>query len=158
MADRNSIQLAEAILAHLMLGSEVIGIRFLGPQLLLSGSSDVRGEPFVNLESRWTIFDRRPNHFPTSEAELPDLDPITELKILLQLREKVIEKIEILNPPHLVLTFDDDAVLFLNGISQKYESWQAGQSFSDDDVWLVVAAPGGSLSIWAPEKFVDHAV
>jgi hypothetical protein len=156
----NSTKLAEAVLRRLMLGEEVAGLRFGQPQLLFSSGVDKPlGVPYINLASRWKAFESRPTQFPLYESELAELSSQEELQQLLQLRHKTVESIEVLEPsPHLVITFNDGTVFYLNGHNEHYEAWQAGQSFSGDQTWLVVACPEDALTIWAPDEFSPSSV
>ena len=146
-------QVATRVLEHLLKGAEVSGLRFGTPQLLFDGVNRLPGEAYINLESHWLHFEQRPDQFPLQESEPPEMPRDEELEALLRLRGRTIVNVEIMSPPHLVLTFDDDSVLYINGHDDMYESWQAGQSRSDDDIWLVVACPGGGLAVWAPDGF-----
>jgi hypothetical protein len=113
------------------------------------------GEPYINLASAWCVYPAMPTELPLTESEVPA--PITtedEYQLIISLRDKTVVDIEVCHPaPHLVVTFDDRSVLYVNGHNEKYEAWQAGLSFSQNETWLVVACPCDSLAIWAPEHF-----
>ena len=147
---------ATKVLAHLIEGEEVAGLRFGGPQILFtSGVSRPLGEPYINLLSAWAVYATRPASFPAREEEVPgEREDAGECAAILGLRYATVQCVEVLEPvPHLVLTFTDGRVLFLWGGHPQYESWQAGLSFSGEENWLVVAAPGGGVAVWAPASF-----
>lgn len=52
--------------------------------------------------------------------------------------------------PHLIITFENGQIMFVNGFHDYYECWQAGVQFED---WLVVAAPGNEIATWTPDEF-----
>jgi hypothetical protein len=147
---------ATKVLSHLIEGEEVAGLRFGGPQLLFtSGAGRPLGEPYINLLSAWAIYGTRPASFPAREEDVPgERDSASECAVIMGLRNATVQRVEVLEPvPHLVLTFTDGRVLFLWGGHPQYESWQAGLSFSGKESWLVVAAPGRGVAVWAPASF-----
>ena len=151
---------ATRLLNHLLQGESVQGLRFGATQILFTcGAGKPRGEPYINLASAWAVYAERPQIFPSSEAAVPGArDEADEYMALVDLRHAVVERVEILEPlPHLIITFADSRLLFLWGGNNQYESWQAGQSFTDNENWLVVACPGGDLVAWAPEEFWTSA-
>jgi hypothetical protein len=147
---------ATKVLAYLIEGEEVAGLRFGGPQILFtSGAGRPFGEPYINLVFAWTVYDSRPTSFPVREGEVPgESGNDGACMAILALRHAAVQRVEVLEPiPHLVVTFTDGRVLFLWGGHPQYESWQAGLSFSGEQNWLVVAAPGDSVVAWAPASF-----
>ena len=145
---------ATRILRQLLLGEQPSGLRFGMPQILFQSSPDKpKGEPYVNLASAWCVFPSRPGRLPATEAEVSGpTSNEEEYLLIISLRNKTVVDVEVCHPvPHLLITFDDSSVLYVNGHNEQYESWQAGQSFSEDETWLVVACPGDSIAIWAPE-------
>lgn len=77
-----------------------------------------------------------------------------EYEYIISLRHKTVVGVEVCDPvPHLLLTFDNGSILYVNGHDEQYEPRQAGQSISESETWLVVACPGDLLAIWAPEGF-----
>ena len=52
--------------------------------------------------------------------------------------------------PHLILTFDDGRILFINGHHDQYESWQL---YAGQGKLLIVAVPGDELAMWLPEDY-----
>lgn len=148
--------IATEVLAYLIEGEDVAGLRFGGPQILFtSGADRPSGEPYINLLSAWAVYRSRPASFPAAEEEVPGApDDAGECTAILALRHATVLRVEVLEPvPHLVVTFTDGRVLFLWGGHPRYESWQAGLSFSSEENWLVVAAPGGGVVVWAPAAF-----
>jgi hypothetical protein len=151
---------AAAVLRYLMLGAEISELQFCSPKLLLSTEpSKPKGQPYINLASRFKLYETRPVDFPLEEADVDELTPHQERHLLVSLRHKTIVGIEVLEPfPHLVLTFGDGTVLYLNGHNVCYEAWQAGLLDSDDQMWLVVAGVEDQLAIFAPDVFWRDAV
>nr|AAL24522.1 orf159EGC115 [uncultured bacterium] len=148
--------LASRILRHLLVGEKPSGLRFGTAQILFhSGPSKPIGEPYINLASAWCVFPSRPEHLPLTEADVPATTTSEdEYQLIISLRDRTVVDVEVCHPiPHLLVTFDDHSVLYINGHNDQYEAWQAGQSFSEDEMWLVVACPGDSIAIWAPERF-----
>ncbi len=147
---------ATRILRHLLLGEKPSGLRFGTTQILFqAGAGKPNGEPYVNLASAWCTFPTRPESLPEDEADVPAfVSDEEEYNCIISLRHKTVIDVEVCQPiPHLLITFDDNSVLYVNGHNQQYESWQAGQSFSGNETWLVVACPGDSIAIWAPAQF-----
>ena len=158
--DAKDKQLAEAVLRRLCENSQIGGIRF-GPvlQILISHTNRKQDEPihgqvYLNLGSRWQVFDSRPLSFPSNEGELAEASPEQQIETLCGLKERTIVKAELgEDEPHLVLTLNDGRVLFINGKHASYECWDIGVAFAEE-MWKVVACPGGDLAIWAPQTFV----
>lgn len=147
---------ATRVLRHLLVGEQPSGLRFGLTQILFqSGPDKPKGEPYVNLASAWCVFPSLPDSLPETESDVsgPSNDK-EEYECIISLRHKTVVDVKVCHPvPHLLITFDDGSVLYVNGHNERYEPWQAGQSFSGDETWLVVACPGNSLAIWAPDGF-----
>ena len=151
---------AEAVLRYLMLGAKVSELQFCPQQVRLTTEpSRPKGQPYINLASRFKFYEARPATFPADEMDVDELTPHQERHLLVSLRYKVVVGIEVLEPfPHLVLTFFDGTVLYLNGHNICYEAWQAGLLHSDDQTWLVVAGVEDHLAVFAPDVFWGNAV
>ena len=147
---------AARVLRHLLLGEQPSGLRFGMTQILFqSNPGKPAGEPYVTLASAWCVFPSRPATFPFTSADVSGpTSQEDEYQLIISLRNKTVTDVEVCHPvPHLLMTFDDDSVLYVNGHDDQYEPWQAGQAFSGDETWLVVACPRDSIAIWAPEHF-----
>ncbi len=152
--------LAILILQRLCKNAEISGIRF-GPilQILLTSEPSqkfsIKGQVYLNLSSRWKIFDSRPSHFPESEEELTEMTNEEEILTIISMREKIIKKVELgKDSPHLILTLDDERIIFVNGKDEMYESWEIGIAFGHlEQLWQVIACPNGELAIWTPPNF-----
>lgn len=146
--------LAERVLRRLCVGAEVDGIRFGPiPQLLItdhaSGKPHVRGQVYLNLASSWRIYPSRPTVIPRGEA-FDETDEAEELRQLCELREAVIDQVELMaDAPDLLITFADGRVFILNGRHEQYETWQLGIAFAPDVGALVVACPGNEVAVWS---------
>lgn len=147
---------ATRVLRHLLVGEQPSGLRFGLTQILFqSRPGKPKGEPYVNLASAWCVFPSLPDSLPETESDVsgPSSDE-EEYECIISLRHKTVVDVKVCHPvPHLLITFDDNSVLYVNGHNEQYEPWQAGQSFSENETWLVVACPGDSLAIWAPDGF-----
>jgi hypothetical protein len=144
--------LAEAVLNRLMKNSSVTGLRFFTPQLLLDGPKHIKQECFIKLSSNWKIFESFPNEFP---EELDDITPQKEELNIHSLRGEEVEKVRILYPwPYLLIHFKSGKVLYLIGKDEQYEAWTAGLTNfgKTSDNCLVIACPGGELTVWTPEN------
>ena len=150
---------AQAVIRRLCQGAQVDGIRF-GPilQILITDHAAttprVRGQTYLNLGSRWKVFEDHPASWPDGEHHLsqPPLDE--QLAALCALREATIARVELgERQPHLILHLDGDRALFVNGRHDQYECWQLGVALGDpNEHWMVVACPGGEVAVWAPQE------
>ena len=160
----NGKNLADFVLQRLCRNAEINGIRF-GPilQILLASEDSqefpIRGQVYLNLSSRWTLFDSLPIRFPESEEELPKMTAEQEIQTICSIRERVISRVELgENAPHLILTLDDGRVIFINGTDDRYESWDVGVAFSGiEEAWQVIACPSNDVAIVTPPHFVYGA-
>ena len=151
---------AEIVLKRLCKGTQVDGIRF-GPtlQILLSpcaiAPDSIKGQVYLNLSDRWTVFETRPDNFPKNENDLLEVSTEDEIQRIVALRERVIINVELgTSEPHLILTLNDGRVLFVNGKHGLYESWDMGVAYgSEKELWQVIACPGGGIAIWTPSTF-----
>jgi len=151
MTDAPDKELAETTLQRLLVGASVIGMRF-GVLQLLFDTQTVPGEPYVNLASAWCLYDQRPASFPENESDVVELSEAEEISTAASLRHKVVASVEILQPwPHLVLTFTDNSMLYLNGKNDRYEPWTSGlNGVPSQDRIDVIACPGGGLTFILP--------
>jgi hypothetical protein len=154
-------RIAEKALKFLCIGSVVEGINFYGLKILLSENNTnkdrIDGQIFINIESRFTIYDSELEFFPTKEEELPELDWDESYQIICKLRLKEIVDIKLgMTSPHLLIYFESGEILFIFGHHSKYESWQVGTWYNteNDGNWEVIACPGDNLAIFAPEDII----
>ena len=159
--DEEDKRIAESVLDRLCKGARIDGIRF-GPILqILISDSDYEGEPltgqvYLNLMSSWKVFDTRPTFFPNGEDELPEAPQDEQIQAIVSIRERVINKVELgETEPHLILTLDDERVVFVNGRDNQYECWNVGVAFNGaEEYWFVIACPDGNVAVWKPKTFV----
>ena len=148
----------EAILQYLLARQRFCRVHFYGPPILyLWGPkpSDVgtwfNDEANIHVESRWQLFNTIPSTWPQLGEDLPD-QPMEELvSLACRLRNNEIVRVQLgEEAPHLIITFDNGQVLFVNGHHERYESWEvnAGQGQLQ-----IVAVPGDGLAMWLPEDF-----
>jgi hypothetical protein len=139
---------------YLLVGSDVVGLLFSAPQLMFGESERHRYGAGLNLESRWVLYATLPSSFPDNEVELPKRTQDEDLALLCSLRHKMVRSVELGERlPHLILTFTDGTVLFVNGEGFQFEAWTAG-SHAGGEYWDVVAGVAGNVSVWAPESFL----
>lgn len=151
-------RLAIAVLERLCKGAQIDGIRF-GPVLqILISSSDyedgpTKGQVYLNLGSSWKIYETLPVSFPNGEDEMTEASQDEQIRAIVSIRERVIRKVELgETEPHLILTLDDDRIVFVNGKHDQYECWDMGVAFDgNEEPWLVVACPSGGIAVWAPK-------
>jgi hypothetical protein len=139
------------LLRELFVGASIIGIRFGALQLLCSPPTDA-GELFINLSSAFQVFDARPSAFPVSESGVPDQSQEEEILSLFALRALEITQVEVVEPAgHLVVTFANGTVLYVNGNNPGPEPWAAGLNAIDraDSVW-VIAVSGARRFAYKP--------
>jgi hypothetical protein len=151
---------AEKALNHIFIGSQLDGVKF-GPH---SGAFLIRFEHYsnktpdeiwLNIESKWAVFQNETTVFPTSETEMNELSEEDEYKFIFELRREKVTAIKLGSlSPHLYIEFESGKTLFINGHHDKYECWQAGDGpgYTGRD-WLLVATPGDGISTWAPDSF-----
>src|SRR6185369_2035579 len=141
------------ILSRLFVGAVVDGVRFGVLQLLFDNPS-IDGEPYLNLASHWEVFAERPSQLPELGSAPTEETPEHELGRAIELRHRQVSAVEVLAPwPHLVMTFTDGTVLFLNGKNAQYEPWTAGLAHTPRECRIeVIACPGGELAFILPEQ------
>ena len=148
---------ALAIARHLLLGGTVGGVRFGAlPQLLIHDTRpEVRGQVYINLQSRWALFRSRPTNEPATEEDLPELHAEEEVLQILHLSNHRIERVDFgATAPHLILSLERGLVLFVWGGNERYETWQVGVAFGEPGTrWEVICLPGNGLAAWASEGF-----
>lgn len=114
-----------------------------------------RGQVYINLASRWTVFPSMPHELPRVESDLPEISQEMEFQRICGVREAVVVRVEVgSDAPHLILTLADGRVIFINGHDDNYEPWQAGVAF-DRIGLMVIACPGGEIALFDAEALVD---
>ena len=152
--------LADFVLQRLCKNAEIGGIRFGAVlQILLASEHSqefpIKGQVYLNLSSRWKLFDSHPAKFPETENDLPEMTAEEEIQMICSIRERVISKVELGDAaPHLILTLDDGKVIFVNGRDDMYESWDVGIAFGGiEEAWQVIACPSNDIAIVTPPSF-----
>lgn len=143
----------DEVLNSLFAGAVVNGLRFGVLQLLFDRQSDP-GEPFVNLASHWQLFAERPERFPELSGTSAEESEECALLRAIAMRYKEVMSVEVLSPvPHLVMTFTDGSVLFVNGDDLTYEPWTAGLAHVPAELRTeVIACPGGEIAFILPDR------
>jgi hypothetical protein len=153
-------KLAEQVLNHLCQDGKIIGLRF-GPILQLhisieESKKNLSGEIYLNLASKWTVFKSLPKGLPQDESDFPETTADEDSGRLCEIREAQISKVELGNTsPHLIFYFVDGRILYVNGHSNGYESWDLGFGRQAKETWLVVATPDDTVTVFAPENFIS---
>ena len=141
----NSKEKAEKILNKCLLNASIVGMRFALPTLQIEIDDK---EYYLNIESKYIIYDHVPNNWPYSEDEIEIVEDQEKAK-LIKLDGVKIKKIELMEThPSLIIYFENAKVLFINGIHDLYESWQLGEMFDKGNGITLVACPGGNISFW----------
>lgn len=154
-------EIAEKTLKYLCVGSCIEGINFYGLKVIFSESETnknrIDGQIYLNIESRFIIYNTWPDVLPSSEEELPDQEWIDAAKRICNLRLKHVVDVKLGESiPHLFIVFDSGEVLFVYGHHSQYESWQLGvlNNKFNNEVWEVVACPGDGIVTWVPEDIL----
>ncbi|MGD7007243.1 hypothetical protein [Metabacillus sp. 84] len=151
---------AEDVLRHLFSGAQVDGVQFgFSPAAIkiyftnYENTEDYGGQLYLNIESKWCVFDQPPQIYPSNEDEMENDSEDEEYSRVYRIRRKKVADIRLgEETPHLYITLENGSVLFVNGSHGLYECWQAGVQY-DDETWLVVAVPGRDIAVWAPDRF-----
>jgi hypothetical protein len=151
---------AENVLKHLFIGSQVDGLQFgLSPTTIkihftnFDAAVNYDGQLYVNIESKWCLFNNLPEKYPSNEDEFDDYTEEEENKRIFEMRRQKVIDIQLdKKSPHLFITFANGQIMFVNGFHNYYECWQAGVQCED---WLVVAAPGNEIATWTPDEFTN---
>lgn len=157
---------AERVLKHLCIGAKIDGLRFgvssAATQVYLTkyeGFDDLAGQLYLNIESKWTLFDSVPSQFPNNESQIADISEEEEYSQIIKIRREKITDIKLADAtPHLIINLESGSILFVNGFHEKYECWQVGVHFDNDwlhfdNDWLVVACPMNGIATWTSNKF-----
>lgn len=151
---------AEKVLKYLCIGTRIDGLQFaLSPattKIYLTnydGADNVNGQIYLNIESKWKVYESKPLVFPTKEEDIEEFSEEEEYKQIFKIRREKIIDIKLADKsPHLIITLESKKILFVNGYHEKYECWQVGVHFLDTD-WLVVACPNNGIALWAASDF-----
>ncbi|MGN1401033.1 MAG: hypothetical protein ACI4XL_05990 [Bacillus sp. (in: firmicutes)] len=158
--DKEDKLYAEKVLKYLFLGAQVDGMQFgISPAIIkihftnFEGSDGYGGQLYLNIESKWCLFDNPPEKYPSKEDEMEDYSEDEEYNRIYKIRRQKVVNIQLgEKTPHLYITLENGYIIFVNGFHDKYECWQAGVQYDDVD-WLVVSVPGDEIATWAPKRF-----
>ncbi|MFZ7934152.1 hypothetical protein ACO1D2_28270 [Bacillus thuringiensis] len=151
---------AEKVLKNLFIGSQVDGLQFgISPAAIkihftnFHDSVDYDGQLYINIESKWCLFNKPQKRYPLNEDEFEVYSEEEEYERIFKIRRQKITDIRLgLESPHLIITLESGQIIFVNGFHDYYECWQSGVLCEQ---WLVVAAPGNEIATWAPDEFID---
>ncbi|MBZ4222759.1 hypothetical protein P4308_15370 [Bacillus wiedmannii] len=149
---------AEKVLKNLFIGSQVDGLQFgISPGAIkihfttFHDSVDYDGQLYINIESKWRLFNKPQKRYPLNEDEFEGYSEEEEYERIFKIRRQKVTDIQLaLESPHLIITLESGQIIFVNGFHDDYECWQAGVQCEQ---WLVVAAPCNDISTWTPDKF-----
>ena len=122
----------EAVLQYVMSGQSFCRVQFYGhPILYIWGPKPTNAawwyedEASIHVEGRWRLFETVPTQWPRWLDELPE-QPMEELaRVACRLRRNAIVSVRLgEEAPHLLITFDNGQVLFVNGHHEEFESWE----------------------------------
>jgi len=150
---------AEAVIRNLIVGTRIDAIRFRHDAFTILFDTQTAhvaaGEIYLHLDSWWQIFESRPAEFPENPAEKFAVSHEEHLLSLYRLREHQIMHAELgQSGADLIISFDNENVLFISGRDPRYESWELGTAIHDaENSFMVVATPGGNVATWCPASF-----
>ncbi len=154
---REEKALAERVLQHLFVGRRICGIHFhTGPILLVdkpSTAAEMR-DCFLSIDSAWTLLEKLPASLPELVVENYELGHARRrtselIAAVGQVAWNTIMDVHLAETvPHLLVSFDNGKVLYINGHHDKFESWNV--SAGD---FTVVATPGDGVAVWCPDQF-----
>ncbi|MGD6776381.1 hypothetical protein [Sutcliffiella horikoshii] len=144
---------AENLLKRIFVVSRLYGLEFgIGPgsiKIRFIHLQPLEQKPFtlwVNMESKWAVFTVE----PVNNQEIPTISEEEMYQYIIELRRKKVVNVSLgEREPHLLIHFEDEKTLYVNGHHDHYECWQAGDD--DGEGWLVVAMPGDDIAFWEPE-------
>lgn len=131
---------ATRILQHLFHMSSFVGVDFgSGPNHHLLYFNRKDQESWISIEGPWRI-----------HAATESFDEDEQLQHLVRLRRERVHHVRLTEErPHLELTFESGATLFINGYHDQFETWQAGDARPlGGDQYLLVAMPQGELAVF----------
>ncbi len=151
---------AEKALRHLLVGSQMDGIKFASEvsaiSLIFTQYDRKEDDAFIlTIETAWTVYEEVPLVYPSSEREVPTHTEEQHFKHIWDVkRQKIVDVHLGHRSPHLIISFESGSILFVNGHDTNYECWQLGDHWGgSDNEWLLVAVPGDDIAVWSPEHF-----
>ncbi|SCC37458.1 hypothetical protein [Bacillus wiedmannii] len=148
---------AEKVLKNLFIGSQVDGLQFgISPGAIkihfttFHDSVDYDGQLYINIESKWRLFNKPQKRYPLNEDEFEGYSEEEEYERIFKIRRQKVTDIQLaLESPHFIITLESGQIIFVNGFHDDYECWQAGVQCEQ---WLVVAAPCNDISTCIPDE------
>ena len=101
---------AEKVLQHLFLGAQVDGLQFgFSPGAIkihftnFHDSVDYNGQLYINIESKWCLFNKAPKRYPLNENEFESYSEEEEYGRIFEIRRQRVIDIQLaLENPHLM--------------------------------------------------------
>lgn len=144
----------EEIVRHLCIGRTIDRIHISPPPILrlaapaaLSLELSAKDDIFFTIEGSWHFYPQRPDRW-TEDTDGQATPPFEAVKQLVaSIREHVIIDAQLgEQSPHLIITFEGGACLFVNGYNNSYESW----TLVGND-YRIIALPESSIAYWTPQ-------
>ncbi|WP_079505081.1 hypothetical protein [Mesobacillus jeotgali] len=143
---------AENVLQHLFIEARVKSFMPGTKKLYFHNNAFSDGQLYLNIESRWCLYRSSSEQFPASEYDMDEYSEAEASKIISEIQRQEVAGVELgKHSPHLIFTFKNGYILFVNGSHNDYECWQAGVLPEED--WMVVAAPGNEMAVWVPDGY-----
>ncbi|MGF9943025.1 hypothetical protein ABEX44_07130 [Priestia megaterium] len=151
---------AEKALTYLLVGSQMDGIKFESEvsaiSLTFTHYDRREDDAFVlTIETAWTVYDKEPYSYPSSEEEVPSNTEEQHFKHIWDIKRQKVVNVQLSDvSPHLIISFESGNILFVNGHGSNYECWQLGDHFAGgNNEWLLVAVPGDDIAVGSPQHF-----
>lgn len=159
MTTQDTAAFATKVIRHLLVGLRPSGMRFTPSAIDFGTAIDKPvGTATLGIETAWCVFPARPLVLPLALTDIAHPTTLeAEAQLILSLRNKTVMDVEVFHPmPHLLLTFDDNSVLYVNGDSEHEDPWRVEQEYCDDETWKVQVLYEGDLAVWAPDDFMPE--
>ncbi|UOB76780.1 hypothetical protein MQW34_14945 [Bacillus sp. ZJS3] len=149
---------AKNVLKNLFIGAQVDELQFgISPAAIKIHFTNFHdpvhyeGQLYIKIETKWCLFNKTPHKYPSNEDEFDDYTEEEAYKRIFEMRRQKVIDIQFgIESPHLIITLGNGQIIFVNGVHDDYECWQAGVQCED---WLVVAAPGNEIATLTPDEF-----
>jgi hypothetical protein len=160
--DVDDKQYTERVLRHLLVDSQIDGMKFgtaPGATSILFTHYSARDpdELWLNIESRWTVFQSDYKELPKNEDEIPERTDEESYNLIVKLRRQKVVHVELGElVPHLLMRLESGQTLFVNGHHDMFECWQVSDGSPYGGDWHLVAVPGDDIAVWTPGEFKEE--
>lgn len=109
---------AEKVLKNLFVGAQVVGLQFcISPVTIkihftnFEDAVDYSGQLYVNIESKWGLFNNPPKRYPSNEDEFEDYSEDEENEKIFEMRRQKVTDIQLgIENPHLIITLESGQI------------------------------------------------